>query len=100
LSNRIEIAGRLIEMGALRHTPAGMPVLEFRLRHESQRIEAGTPRAVEVEIDAIAFDGQARLLAGAAAGSALKTEGFLCSKSLRSRKPVLHITSFEFIEGA
>ena len=77
-----------------------MPVLEFRLRHESEQTEAGGPRAVELEIDAIAFDKHARLLAGSAAGSTLKTEGFLCAKSRRSMKPVLHITRFEFLEGA
>jgi primosomal replication protein N len=98
--NRTELTGRLIEMGALRHTPAGVPVVEFRIRHESETLEAGAKRAVEVEVDAIAFDAQARLLAAAAAGAALRTEGFLCARSRRSTRPVLHVTKFEFIEGA
>jgi len=83
----------------LRHTPAGIPVLEFGLKHESERVEAGKPRLVALEIDAIAFEGDARLVAGAALGSGLRVEGFLAAKSRRSRKVVLHVTRIEFVEG-
>jgi len=83
----------------LRHTPAGVPVLEFGLQHESERIEAGKPRTVILEIDAIAFEGDARQVAGAALGSRLSVEGFLAAKSRRSRKVVLHVTRIEFVEG-
>ena len=87
------------ELQALRYTPAGVPVVEFRLRHESSRVEAGAKRKVNAEIDAVAFEAQARLLAGAPLGRLLKAEGFLCAKNRRSRKPVLHVTNIEFIEG-
>jgi len=87
------------ELQALRHTPAGIPVLEFRVRHDSERAEAGAARKVAVELDAIAFEAQARLLAASAPGRGLTLEGFLCEKSRRSRKPVLHVTKFEFAEG-
>jgi len=83
----------------LRHTPAGIPVVEFRLRHESERNEAGTARKVNAEIEAIAFRTEARLVAAAALDSALRMEGFLCAKSRRSKKPVLHVTHIEFMEG-
>ncbi len=90
------------ELKALRHTPAGVPVVEFRLRHESERAEAGARRKVNAEIDAVAFEAQALLLAAgfgnAALGRALKAEGFLCAKNRRSKKPVLHVTNIEFIE--
>jgi primosomal replication protein N len=98
-ANRVEISGVITELQALRHTPAGVPVVEFRLRHESERAEAGTSRRVEAEIEAVAFEAQARLLAASGAGRALKAEGFLCAKSARSRKPVLHVTNIEFVEG-
>ena len=91
----------ITELKALRHTPAGVPVLEFRLRHASERTEAGATRKVNAEIDAIAFQAQARLLAAGSAtatlGRPLKAEGFLCAKNRRSRKPVLHVTHIEFI---
>ncbi len=89
-----------MELGALRHTPAGVPVVEFRLRHESERTEAGAVRRVEAEVEAIAFDTEARLIAGAPLQSTVRVEGFLCAKSRRSRRPVLHATRVEFVEGA
>jgi primosomal replication protein N len=97
--NRLEFSGVLTELKALRHTPAGVPVIEFRLRHESERVEAGAKRKVNAELEAVAFDAQARLLAAGKLGRRLKAEGFLCAKSRQSRKPVLHVTNIEFSEG-
>jgi primosomal replication protein N len=97
--NRVELSGRLAELGALRHTPAGIPVIEFRVRHESSAEEAGAARQVRLEIDAVAFEGQARLVSGTPLDRALRMEGFLCARSRRSRKPVLHVTKIEFVEG-
>ncbi len=74
--------------------------MEFKLRHESEHAEAGTARKVEAEIGGIAFEAQARLLAGAKLNSALRLQGFLSAKSKRSKKLVLHVTNIEFIEGA
>ena len=89
----------ITQLKSLRHTPAGIPVVEFRLKHESERAEAGAKRRVNVEIDAVAFEAQARLLAKSALGRPLKAEGFLCAKSRYSSKPVLHVTHIEFMEG-
>ena len=73
--------------------------MEFKLRHESEQSEAGNPRKVEAEIGGIAFDAQARLLAGAKLNMGLKLQGFLAAKSKRSSKLVLHVTNIEFVEG-
>ena len=88
----------ITQLKALRHTPAGVPVVEFRLRHESERAEAGAKRKVNAEIDAVAFEAQARLLAASPLGRELRAEGFLCAKNRRSKKPVLHVTNIEFME--
>ena len=56
-------------------------------------------RQVSAELPAIAFDVQARRLAGVPLGRALDVQGFLCAKSRRSKKLVLHATHIEFIEG-
>jgi primosomal replication protein N len=88
----------LLELSALRYTPAGIAAVEFRLQHESQQAEAGTSRKIEAEIGAIAFEAQARLLAGARLNTGLKLQGFLAAKSRRSKKLVLHVTDIEFIE--
>ena len=87
------------QLKALRYTPAGIPVIEFRLKHESEREEAGAKRKVSAELDAIAFEAQARLLAASAMGRPLRAEGFLSAKSKHSARPVLHVTNIEFTEG-
>jgi primosomal replication protein N len=89
-----------VQLGALRYTPAGMPALEFKLAHESEQEEAGGKRKVQAELGAVAFDSQARLMAGAKLGVQAKFQGFLAAKSRRSQRLVLHVTNIEFLEGA
>ena len=97
--NRLELSGRLLELGKLRHTPAGVAALEFKLTHESEQDEAGGRRQVHAEIGAIAFEAQARLLAGRPLGSPVRVQGFLSAKSKRAKRLVLHVTNIEFVEG-
>ena len=97
--NRVELSGRLLEAGTLRHTPAGVAALQFKLAHESEQEEAGVKRKVQAEIGAIAFEAQARLIAGARLDSKLNLQGFLAAKSKRSKRLVLHVTQIEFVEG-
>ena len=47
----------------------------------------------------MAFEAQARLIAGRPLGSGLKLQGFLSAKSKRSKRLVLHVTNIEFAEG-
>jgi primosomal replication protein N len=82
----------------LRFTPAGIPVVEFKIDHESEQEEAGSKRGIKAEISAIAFEAQARLVAKAKPGSEVKLEGFLGVKSKRSKRIVLHVTNIEFME--
>ena len=98
--NRLELSGRLLELGPLRHTPAGVAALEFKLVHESELEEAGVKRKVQAEIGAIAFEANARLIAGRPLGSEMRLAGFLSAKSKRSKKLMLHVTNIEFVEGA
>jgi primosomal replication protein N len=98
-ANRIVLGGRIVELDALRHTPAGVPVLKFRLSHESSLAEAGSERKVDCEITAVAFEREAKLLAAARLGSAVTVTGSLAARSRTSRQPVLHATHIEFSEG-
>ena len=89
----------MLERGALRYTPAGIPAVEFKIGHESEQDEASGKRKIQAEIGAIAFEAQARLLVDVKLNTGLKLHGFLAAKSKRSRKLVLHVTNIEFIEG-
>ena len=88
-----------MELGTLRYTPAGLPAVEFRIRHESSASEAGIERRVRAEVPAIAFDTVARQVASTALGTALRAQGFLAATSQRSAKIVLHVTNMEFKES-
>ena len=46
--NLTQLSGRLLERGALRRTPAGIPVLEFLLAHVSTQVEADVERVAVV----------------------------------------------------
>ena len=93
------LSGNLIELGALRYTPAGIPVVNFRLSHASEQIEAGANRAVQCEVAGLAFEREARLMAAARPGMQVKVAGFLAAKSRESKQLVLHATHIEFVEG-
>lgn len=69
------------------------------LAHESKQVEAGLTREVSVEVQAVALGDLAGVLAAAVPGCALRATGFLAAKSLRSRSPVLHLNTIEFLEG-
>ena len=54
---------------------------------------------MHAEIGAIAFEANARLIAGRPLGSEMRLAGFLSAKSKRSNKLMLHVTHIEFVEG-
>ncbi len=96
--NRVVVDGRVSEIGALRLTPAGVPVIEFRVTHSSEQIEAGMPRRAEFEIPAVAMGDAAKRATTLAAGATVKLEGFLASRSRTMRQPVLHVNILETFE--
>ena len=69
------------------------------MQHQSQADEAGATRAVELEIDAVAFESQARMVAAMPLGTGIRVEGFLSAKRKGAKKVVLHATRIEFLEG-
>jgi primosomal replication protein N len=98
-SNRLTLDGSIVEIAQLRYTPAGVPVVNFRIGHASEQIEAGHPRQVEVEMAAVALGQTAQLISGAKPGERAKFGGFIAAKSIKSKQPVLHVTEIEFLEG-
>ncbi|MCC6473374.1 MAG: primosomal replication protein N [Burkholderiales bacterium] len=89
--------GVLIERDALRYTPAGVPLVKFRVAHDSTQVEAGIERRVDCEVEALAFGTEARLLSGAALGAEVRISGFLDRRSRRGRQTVLHATGVDFV---
>ena len=94
--NEVALSGTAQDLLDLRFTPAGIPVLEFNLRHASVQSEAGHSRRVELVMPAIAFGTVAQRLAQDAPERPIMARGFLAQRSLRSTQVVLHARDIEY----
>lgn len=92
--NRLVLEATLVERGAVRYTPAGLPALDLMFRHESEVSEDGLPRKVSLEIKAVAIGAITRRVGAMALGSLATFAGFL-SAARNGRGLVLHITEFD-----
>ncbi|MDC7712971.1 primosomal replication protein N [Vogesella sp. LYT5W] len=99
LQNRIELTATVEREDSLRCTPAGLPVLEMWLRHQSRQSAANLERDVVCEIQAVLLGEGARKMAGKMAGNVVQCTGFLSQRSLRNPRLVLHIEHVEFVKG-
>jgi len=76
-----------------------VPVTECVIGHQSEQVEAGSPRRVECEIQAIGLGETARWLQAATPGVMVRLTGFMAAKSQNSKQLRLHVTTIEFVEG-
>ena len=91
--NRLVLTAQLVERGVVRYTPAGLPVIDMLLKHESVATEDGQPRKVALEAKALAVGEISRPLGALALGSTGDFAGFLAS-ARNGRGLLFHITSF------
>jgi primosomal replication protein N len=89
--NQLALSATALEVQPLRYTPAGLPAIEMLLGHESEVIEAGKQRRIELTLSAIALGDTALLLADTPLGASLTIQGFLAPVRKGSTKLVLHI---------
>ena len=93
--NQVVIGGTLLEVGALRHTPAGVAIIVVKMFHASEQFEAKIRRRVECEVEATAFGELAEQIAKMRTGQDVTIKGFLAKKNFRNAKLVLHISAIE-----
>ena len=93
-ANSLVLTASVVELGALRFTPAGLPAIDLRLEHESTIVEAAQSRQVKAAIKAVAFGAVAERLARQALGSLWCFRGFLATSGT-AKHPVLHIQDFQ-----
>ena len=93
------LTGRIVELAPLRHTPAGLPLLTFKLAHQSMQQEAGMARKVECEVNSMAIGEAATSMARFKTGNTIKAAGFLNRKSRMSTQLILHINQIELINS-
>ncbi|WP_274571537.1 primosomal replication protein N [Neisseria leonii] len=98
MDNTLILTAMLCHNGQLRYTPAGVPVLDAVLKHESWQQENGQACLVKFEI-------AAKLLGEAACqwqhrqNIMVQAEGFLAVRSLRYPKPILRIQNIQEYKG-
>jgi len=89
--NQVSITATTIEVKPLRYTPAGLPAIEMLLEHESDVVEAGISRRINLAFPAIALGDAALLLADTPLACTLSIQGFLAPTRKGSNKLVVHI---------
>jgi primosomal replication protein N len=89
--NRLVLSASLLERGAVRYTPAGLPAIDCRLAHASTVTEDGQPRQVSLEIKALAIGAMSRPLGSLALGASALFAGFLAT-TRNGRGMLFHIT--------
>jgi len=92
-ANEVALTGELATIEPLRYTPAGIPLLAFRLLHRSRQTEAGLKRQVECEMGGVAMADVAVAMARLKPGQAVKLSGFLNRKNRLSTQLILHATA-------
>ena len=92
--NRLVLSAQLVERGALRYTPAGLPALDMSLKHESEVTQEGQPRRISMEIKARAIGEITQRLARLELGSEHGFAGFLGSQR-NGRGTVFHVTELD-----
>jgi primosomal replication protein N len=98
--NEVTLTGELTAIEPLRYTPAGVPLLNFRLLHRSQQVEATIKRQVECEMYGVAMAEVALAMSGLKSGQVIKVSGFLNRKNRMSAQLVLHATGAEHSKEA
>ena len=96
--NAVSLRGTLAEIEPLRHTPAGLPLVNFKLAHRSTQVEAGYKRQVECDVTCVAMGEAATLLARLKQGAHLIVTGFLNRKNRMSAQLVLHATATQHLD--
>jgi primosomal replication protein N len=97
-ANAVVLTGRIVELAPLRHTPAGIPLLTFRIAHRSLQREAGMERQAECEVSGMAIGEAASCMCRFKTGDSIKASGFLSRKNRMSTQLVLHVNQTELLE--
>ncbi len=93
--NTLVLTATVQSIAPLRYTPAGLPLLQLQLQHDSEQQEAGLSRKVQCLLPAVLIGEKAKL--ALQAGEQIKVKGFLTQRSAKSTQVVLHIQELQRI---
>ena len=91
--NDYSLFGEIIHLETVRFTPAGIPVLNLRIRNESEQNEAGLKRIINVDIESVVIGELANN--DFKVGNKFSFFGFFDKRSKKSTHLVFHITQIK-----
>jgi primosomal replication protein N len=97
-ANAVTLVGTLANVESLRHTPAGIALLQFTLAHTSVQLEAGFKRQVECEVKCVILGEAATALSRSPAGTPVRVTGFLNRKNRMSAQLILHASNADLLK--
>jgi len=92
--NRLILTAELVERGATRYTPAGLPALDLSLKHESEVMEDKQPRKLVLTMRAVAIGEITRRIATLPLGQVASYAGFI-APSRNAKGLVFHVTDVD-----
>lgn len=92
--NQLTISGVLVAIEPIRYTPTGYEVFQGKFHHRSETLQAGHVRRLEFDFEALAYDVPAQTLNQLSLGTAIEIKGFICTRSMRTNRLVVHITDY------
>ena len=98
MDNQFKLVALLHRINELRYTPAGIPVLDVVLRHNSQQEENGSKCQIQFELPAKII-GPNALLWQHQKGQLVCVTGFLAQRSQKNAQPVLRIQTIQQYRG-
>ena len=89
--NQFVLTGKLVAKSVLRYSPAGIPVCEFEIEHESERLEAAILRLVHCVVSAVAMGAAALETNQLGLGIEKQWSGFITLRSHKSKSLQFHV---------
>lgn len=94
------LCGQVVEIDELRFTPAGIPLMRFKVNHQSEQSEDGVTRKVECEVEIVALGQIGQQASRLKTGEAVCLDGFLARKHRLSSQLVLHVNKIKPLNAA
>ena len=92
--NKLQIDGEIIFEDQIRHTPSGLIVQRFKIKHKSLQKEANLDKQVGIEMEAIFINKEIRK--EIQVGKKGLFFGFMDKKSFKSTQLIFHVTEIKF----
>ncbi|MBT3826926.1 MAG: hypothetical protein HOF49_03735 [Nitrosomonadales bacterium] len=92
--NKLQIDGEITFEDQIRHTPSGLVVQRFKIKHKSLQEEANSKKQVGIEVEAIFINRDIRK--EIQVGKKGLFMGFMDKKSYKSTQLIFHVTEIKF----